>query len=80
MQDFEQQHSSGTWRTRAASAVLGLMGLTSSLSSSSRSGGDTVRPLVRRHGSSHCRRTEDVDVRERRKKRAQRALHDCGLD
>lgn len=71
MQDVENDRDDGTWRARATSALLGLMGL-----SSARSEGDTTRPLV------HARRRPDdaSAARKKGRKRTERALRDCGLD
>lgn len=83
MQDFERDYDDNdTWRTRAASAVLVLMGLAPAPRSDRRA----PRPLVRTHrrNSSSCLFfglvDDDKEVREWRKKKARRALRDCGLD
>ncbi|BCU03397.1 hypothetical protein [Pandoravirus japonicus] len=86
MQDIQRRDDDGdddTWRTRAASAMLVLMGLAPTPRPDRRAS----RPLVRTHRrNSPCPPLffgpidDDKDVREWRKKRARRALRDCGLD
>ncbi|AGO82139.2 hypothetical protein pdul_cds_200 [Pandoravirus dulcis] len=85
MQDLERDYDdddNGTWRKRAASAVLVLMGL----ASAPRPDREASRPFVRTHRRNSSSPLffgpidDDKDVREWRKKKARRALRDCGLD